>query len=85
MDLTDKRVVVIGGSSGIGFAVAEAALAQGAEVIIGSSQAANVEAATARLGARATGHAVNVREEPSVEAFFEAVGGFDHLVFTAGD
>ncbi|HEX3915699.1 MAG TPA: SDR family oxidoreductase [Caulobacteraceae bacterium] len=85
MDLTDKRVVVIGGSSGIGYAVAEGALAQGAEVIIGSSQAANVETSTAKLGNRASGHAVNVREEPSVEAFFEAVGAFDHLVFTAGD
>jgi NAD(P)-dependent dehydrogenase (short-subunit alcohol dehydrogenase family) len=85
MDLTDKRVVVIGGSSGIGFAVAEGALAQGAEVIIGSSQDANVAAAVGKLGNRASGHAVNVREEPSVEAFFEAVGAFDHLVFTAGD
>ena len=70
MDLTDKRVVVIGGSSGIGYAVAEGALAQGAEVVIGSSQAANVEAAAAKLGNRAAGHAVNVREEPSTSRPF---------------
>src|SRR5262249_50835523 len=29
--------------------------------------------------------AVNVRDEASVAAFFEQVGAFDHLVYTAGD
>jgi NAD(P)-dependent dehydrogenase (short-subunit alcohol dehydrogenase family) len=85
MSLDGKRIVIIGGSSGIGFAVAEAALAEGAGVVIGSSQAANVEAATTRLGNRATGHAIDVRREADVAAFFEKVGPFDHLVFTAGD
>jgi NAD(P)-dependent dehydrogenase (short-subunit alcohol dehydrogenase family) len=85
MPLTDKRIVIIGGTSGIGFAVAEAALADGAEVIVGSSQAANVEAAAPKLGNRASGHAVNVKDEASVAAFFAQVGPFDHLVFTAGD
>lgn len=85
MKLTDKRVVVIGGTSGIGLAVAEGAVAEGAEVVVGSSQAANVAAATAKLGNRASGEAVNVRDEASVEAFFKGVGPFDHLVFTAGD
>jgi len=85
LGLEGKRVVVIGGSSGIGFAVARGAIADGAEVVVGSSQAANVEAVTGKLGNRASGGAVNVREEPSVEAFFAGVGPFDHLVYTAGD
>src|SRR5476651_139579 len=85
MSLDGKRIVIIGGTSGIGLAVAEAAIADGAEVVVGSSQAANVETATRKLGNRASGQAVNVREEPSVEAFFGDVGPFDHLVFTAGD
>jgi NAD(P)-dependent dehydrogenase (short-subunit alcohol dehydrogenase family) len=83
--LKDKRVVVIGGSSGIGFAVAQAALADGASVVIGSSGPANVEAAAQRLGPGAEGFAVNVREEAQVAAFFERIGAFDHLVYTAGD
>ncbi len=83
--LRGQRVVVIGGSSGIGFAVAEAVLAEGAQVVIGSSKPANVEAAIAKLGKGATGYAVNVRDEASVESFFAAAGGFDHLVYTAGD
>ncbi len=83
--LSGKRVVVIGGSSGIGFAVAQAALEDGARVIVGSSGAANVEAALARLGDGAEGSAVNVRDEADVAAFFERIGAFDHLVYTAGD
>lgn len=83
--LNGKTVVVIGGASGIGHGVAEAAQAQGAKVVIGSSQPANVEAAVKRLGGTATGAAIDVTDEASVAAFFEQLGGLDHLVFTAGD
>ena len=83
--LDGKRVVVIGGASGIGFAVAAAALEEGARVVIASSQEANVQAATARLGGGATGSAVDVSDEASVAGFFEWLGPFDHLAFTAGD
>jgi NAD(P)-dependent dehydrogenase (short-subunit alcohol dehydrogenase family) len=85
MGLEGKRVVVIGGTAGIGFAVAEAAIGDGASVVVGSSQPANVESAVAKLGQVASGRAVNVRDEANVEAFFAGVGAFDHLVFTAGD
>ena len=42
-------MVLFGGTSGIGFAVAAAALEQGASVFVTSSQAGNVEAAIAKL------------------------------------
>ena len=83
--LKTQRIVVLGGSSGIGFAVAAGALAEGAEAIIGSSAADKVAAAVARLGAGASGHAIDVKDDASVTAFFHHVGAFDHLVFTAGD
>jgi NAD(P)-dependent dehydrogenase (short-subunit alcohol dehydrogenase family) len=85
MSLKGQRIVVIGGSSGIGFAVASAALADGAEVVIGSSNPQNVEAAVGKLGVGASGHAIDVKTESDVAAFFEKVGSLDHLVFTAGD
>jgi len=53
--------------------------------VVGSSQAPRIEAAAKKLGRGATGHVVDVRDEASVAAFFEAAGAFDHLVFTAGD
>lgn len=83
--LNGSKVLVIGGASGVGFAVAAAALEAGAEVIVGSSQAGRIQAAAEALGGGAVGRAVDVKDEASVAAFFEAAGAFDHLVFTAGD
>ena len=83
--LRAQRIVIIGGTSGIGFAVAQGALADGAQVVVGSSSAAHVDAAVARLGTSASGSPIDVRDEASVAAFFERTGAFDHLVFTAGD
>ena len=83
--LSGARVVVIGGASGVGYAVAAAALEAGAEVVVGSSHSPRIAAAAERLGRGAKGLTVDVRDETSVAGFFEAVGAFDHLVFTAGD
>jgi NAD(P)-dependent dehydrogenase (short-subunit alcohol dehydrogenase family) len=83
--LNEARVVVIGGASGVGFAVAAAALEAGARVTVGSSQASRIEAASEKLGPGATGRVVDVKDEASVADFFAAAGPFDHLVFTAGD
>lgn len=82
--LEHKRVVIIGGASGIGFAVAELAHGLGARVVLGSSREDNVRAAVGRLTG-AVGHRVDLKHETSVAAFFEAVGAFDHLAITAGD
>ncbi|MFW1308708.1 SDR family NAD(P)-dependent oxidoreductase, partial [Vibrio parahaemolyticus] len=81
--LNGKTVVVVGGASGVGFAVAQAALDAGAEVMVGSSQTTRIEAAAERLGQGARGITVDVKDEASVAAFFDQVGAFDHLVFTA--
>lgn len=83
--LAGKKVVVLGGSSGIGFAVAKAALEQGATVHIGSSNADKVGAAVERLGEGAGGSAIDLADEASIEAFFADHGPLDHLVYTAGD
>ncbi|MEO8538529.1 MAG: SDR family oxidoreductase [bacterium] len=83
--LEGKRVVVIGGTSGIGFGVAEAAKAAGARVVVGSSQQSKVDDAVARLGTGAEGAVVDASSEDNVAGFFARLGGFDHLVYTAGD
>ena len=83
--LQNKRVVILGGSSGIGLAVAEQAASQGAKVVIASSNAERVQKAVESIGGNAQGHAVDLSDEQAVETFFTKLGGFDHLVFTAGD
>jgi NAD(P)-dependent dehydrogenase (short-subunit alcohol dehydrogenase family) len=81
----NRRVVVVGGSSGIGLAVAEETASQGAEVVIVSSKAERVEQAIQSIGGAARGQAVDVSDEKAVESFFTNLGAFDHLVFTACD
>ena len=83
--LEGKRVVILGGSSGIGLAVAQQAASQGASVVIVSSSAERVQKAVESLGGAAQGQAIDVSDERAVAAFFSELGEFDHLVFSAGD
>jgi NAD(P)-dependent dehydrogenase (short-subunit alcohol dehydrogenase family) len=83
--LHNKRVVILGGSSGIGLAVAEQAASQGAKLVIASSNAERVQKAIESLGGNAQGHTLDLSDEQAVETFFAKLGAFDHLVFTAGD
>ncbi|KDQ15009.1 hypothetical protein BOTBODRAFT_32010 [Botryobasidium botryosum FD-172 SS1] len=87
--LKGKKVVVVGGSSGIGFAVAAAALAHGATVVVSSSSETRVADAVKRLGGGAdksvSGIAVDVRDDAKLCAFLDNVGPFDHLIWTAAD
>jgi NAD(P)-dependent dehydrogenase (short-subunit alcohol dehydrogenase family) len=81
----NERVVIVGGSSGIGLAVAQEAASEGAEVVIISSNAERVQEAIRSIGGKARGQVVDVSDEKAVESFFANHGAFDHLVFTAGD
>jgi NAD(P)-dependent dehydrogenase (short-subunit alcohol dehydrogenase family) len=83
--LHNKRVVILGGSSGIGLAVAEQAASQGAKLVIISSNAERVQKAIESLGGNAHGHTLDLFDEQAVETLFAKLGAFDHLVFTAGD
>lgn len=83
--LSGSKIIVIGGSSGIGFAVAKAVSEIGAEVIIASGNKERVSAAVDSLKGKVKGFAVDVSDENQVKNFFEALGSFDHLVYTAGE
>ncbi|MEI9989827.1 MAG: SDR family oxidoreductase [Rhizomicrobium sp.] len=83
MTLKDKRVLVIGGGSGIGFGVAKGAALEGAKVVIASRDAKKIAEAAKSIGAASA--VIDVREEKNIAQFFEAQGAFDHIAFTAGD
>ncbi|WLW51004.1 SDR family oxidoreductase [Streptomyces sp. YU58] len=85
MSLQGQRIVVVGGTAGIGRAVAEAAAREGADVVVASRRQESVDAALKRLPEGAEGHVLDATDEEAVRGFFERIGGFDHLVYTAGE
>jgi NAD(P)-dependent dehydrogenase (short-subunit alcohol dehydrogenase family) len=76
--LANTKVVVVGGTSGIGLGVARAAAAAGAEVTVASRSAGS-----ASLGSGITARALDMADESAVAGFFDNLGSFDHLVITA--
>jgi NAD(P)-dependent dehydrogenase (short-subunit alcohol dehydrogenase family) len=80
-----SRVLVLGGTSGIGLAVAKGAAAQGASVVVASRNPASVEAALADLPAGSVGRAADASSAEELAALFEFAGDFDHLAYTAAD
>ena len=84
MTLAGKRILVVGGGSGIGFAVAKAAKAEGAEVVIASTDADKLQAASDRLGGVETAR-LDITDETVVGDYFASSGDFAHIVSTAGD
>lgn len=83
--LQGKRVVILGGTSGLGLATARAAAAEGANVVIVSSNQARVDETVKSLPGAPEGYAVDLSKEEQIKAFFERIGKFDHLVYTAGE
>jgi NADP-dependent 3-hydroxy acid dehydrogenase YdfG len=83
MSFDGQRVVIVGGSAGIGEAAAGAFAAAGARVIITGRAKERLDRAVQRIG-----HPVGVREldatdGTAVNEFFGSVGALDHLVLTA--
>jgi NAD(P)-dependent dehydrogenase (short-subunit alcohol dehydrogenase family) len=81
MLLAGKKVVVVGGSSGIGLATAELAKNEGAEVVVASRNADRLKAAADKLGATAV--PTDVTSNESVVNLFNTCGPVDHVVVTA--
>ena len=88
MRLKDKVAFVTGGARGIGAAIAERYVAEGARVAVADISLAHAEETAARHGDRAVAVAVDVTKTASIEAGIESVvqrwGGVDILVNNAG-
>jgi NAD(P)-dependent dehydrogenase (short-subunit alcohol dehydrogenase family) len=84
MTLQGARILVVGGGSGIGFAVARACIAEGADVTIASTNQGKLASAAERLGGCASAM-LDITDEAAVALYFERFGPFDHIASTAGD
>jgi NAD(P)-dependent dehydrogenase (short-subunit alcohol dehydrogenase family) len=92
MNLKNKRAIVTGSTKGIGFAVAQALVREGAKVVISSRHQPDIEEAVGRLNKlaedKATGRQCDVREAEQVRQLIEhcvdTLGGVDVLINNAG-
>jgi NAD(P)-dependent dehydrogenase (short-subunit alcohol dehydrogenase family) len=78
--LTNCRVVVIGGSSGMGLATAKLLTAEGAQVMIASRSRDKLDKALHVIGGNAEARPLDFSKEGAVREFFSSLGAFDHLV-----
>jgi NAD(P)-dependent dehydrogenase (short-subunit alcohol dehydrogenase family) len=88
MRLKDKVIIVTGGTSGIGQAIAERAVAEGARVLVHGIDRKDGEAVVAKLGDKAVLHLDDLVDPASSErivaATLKAFGRIDGLVNNAG-
>ena len=82
-----QRIIVVGGSSGIGKGIVLAAHRQGAEVLLVGRSKDKLEAVVAGLpdGASVQAIVADVTHEADVVRLFAETGPFDHLVSTVAD
>ncbi|EXJ72383.1 uncharacterized protein A1O5_04887 [Cladophialophora psammophila CBS 110553] len=93
--LAGQRVLLVGGTGGVGISVAQALVEFGATVILSSSRASKVEDVCAQLVSdypaakdRVSGFACDLASpnvEANIEGLFKNVGEVDHIVYMAGD
>ncbi|MCU1596959.1 MAG: dehydrogenase, short-chain alcohol dehydrogenase like protein [Glaciihabitans sp.] len=82
--LKESRVLIVGGTSGLGLAVARAVIERGGVPFVASRRQSNVDDALAQLPG-AGGIAVDLIDPASIDAMIRAAGPIDHLVYTAGE
>jgi 3-oxoacyl-[acyl-carrier protein] reductase len=81
---SQRVALVVGGASGIGWAVARGLAAEGGRVTIADLNADGAMARARELGQPHAGAAVDVTDEATVAALFERTGPLDVVVNTAG-
>ncbi|KEZ76852.1 SDR family oxidoreductase [Salinisphaera hydrothermalis] len=81
--LANTRVLVIGGSSGIGEAVARRSAESGAEVTIASRSADKLTRAAETIGHGVQTAVLDTRDNTAIEGFFADNAPWDHLIVSS--
>lgn len=80
-----RTVLVIGGASNLGWALAARLHARGDRVVIASRDRTRAEQRAATLGDGARGIGVDLTDEDTIAAAAAGIGSLDHVVVTAAD
>ena len=83
--INGQKVVVVGGSSGIGLGVAKLAAERGANVVIVSRSMEKLEKAAKTIDSSVQMATLDASDELAVKDFFANIDFFDHLVCTTHD
>jgi 3-oxoacyl-[acyl-carrier protein] reductase len=88
MGLSGRRALVLGGSKGLGFAIAKGLAAEGAKVALASRKAEAAAAAAASIGPEVLGLACDTASAEQIDALHASLvkvfGGIDILVLNSG-
>lgn len=85
MNINNKHVVIAGGNSGIGFAVAQQAVSQGAKVTLIGRSEEKLTNAVKRLDGQASLVVMDLGDEQAAKTGFEKIGSYDYFVLSAAD
>ncbi|MEV4294163.1 SDR family oxidoreductase [Microbispora rosea] len=77
-----ERVVIVGGTSGIGLAAAVRLAASGREVVVTGRTPERLERAVKEIGERGSGVVADARDPESMRTLFAEVGPVDHVVIS---
>jgi len=78
--LTGKRIIIVGGSAGIGLKIAEQLTMAGAKPIIVGRTSEKISQAQKKLTSDASVYQLDAGNEEEIIKFFEEIGPFDHLI-----
>lgn len=82
-DLKDRKVVIVGASSGIGQEIAKLCVDDGAEVYLLSRSEDKLLKVQKEIGRTSFVHPMDMLDEDSVTMTFKAIGNFDFMTITA--
>ncbi|QKD02764.1 SDR family oxidoreductase [Mesorhizobium loti] len=87
MSISNQKILIVGGGSGMGLALARRCVEAGAEIVIAGRSKDRLRQAREALGnpTRLTVAVVDITREEQVAALFARIGGLDHIVSTAAD
>lgn len=84
MEIKGLKILIIGGSSGLGLGIAKECARHEAQVTIASRSNENLQKSVSEIGDKTKYHVVDILSAESIITLFEYTGHIDHLVVTSG-